>query len=605
MFKAFGGTGDEGSSGANKASSGESFSGSIDPTGLERAAKAARQIDASPNARAALDLTREQEITKQKEFESRTSEYRAAEAHQRAKNIELQGEQQRATLGKQAEYTKGQEQYRDKLERDRQKDVLGMQIQAQRSLKEEERNKDEESVARQEAMRRKTLEYETALRQQADAAKAKAEAQGRIQQQRQNHDLAMQTRRLELRESRKTTLESIKVATSSVGAGLSTFVSDKTKVATTAAGLSAAALGIYSARSFATVVGGYIAARLGKPSLVRETSRITLASLVREPAVSIRRIVSRLSAPKSDTHALNDVVLAPGTHSRLERIARATKNARRHHAPFRNVLLTGPPGTGKTLFAKGLARSSGLEYAIFTGGDLAPLGSAAVTELHKLFDWAATSRRGLLLFIDEADAFLRTRGSAAGASEDMRNALNAFLYRTGEPSSRFMMMMATNRPHEFDEAAADRVDDVIPFDLPSKKERTDMLKLYVEKFLKKAQVQVKLAGDGDWKSFWKKAVDESEGFSGREMAKLVVGWQAAGYSNPTASLTMSEAQAVLAEHIQQKELKDSWAEAQKVLPSNAAQYRGQKSATSSTYFTAADPSLASGTPTNFAGQHLQ
>ena len=57
-----------------------------------------------------------------------------------------------------------------------------------------------------------------------------------------------------------------------------------------------------------------------------------------------------------------------------------------------------------------------------------------MTEVHKLFEWARTSRRGLLLFIDEADAFLRQRSVANGElmSEDLRNALNAFLYRTGE-----------------------------------------------------------------------------------------------------------------------------------------------------------------------------
>ena len=41
-----------------------------------------------------------------------------------------------------------------------------------------------------------------------------------------------------------------------------------------------------------------------------------------------------------------------------------------------------------------------------TGGDVAPLGSQAVTKIHQLFDWASKSRKGLLLFIDEADAFL-------------------------------------------------------------------------------------------------------------------------------------------------------------------------------------------------------
>ena len=72
-------------------------------------------------------------------------------------------------------------------------------------------------------------------------------------------------------------------------------------------------------------------------------------------------------------------------------------------APYRNIMLYGPPGTGKTMFAKNMARNSGMDYAILTGGDVTPLGRTAVTELHKLFDWATTSRRGLLLFVDEAD----------------------------------------------------------------------------------------------------------------------------------------------------------------------------------------------------------
>lgn len=48
----------------------------------------------------------------------------------------------------------------------------------------------------------------------------------------------------------------------------------------------------------------------------------------------------------------------------------------------------------------------GLDYALMTGGDVAPLGPQAVTKIHQLFDWAKKSKRGLLLFIDEADAFL-------------------------------------------------------------------------------------------------------------------------------------------------------------------------------------------------------
>jgi hypothetical protein len=46
-------------------------------------------------------------------------------------------------------------------------------------------------------------------------------------------------------------------------------------------------------------------------------------------------------------------------------------------------------------------RSSGMDYAIMSGGDVGPLGAEAVSELHKLFGWAERSKRGLLLFIDE------------------------------------------------------------------------------------------------------------------------------------------------------------------------------------------------------------
>ena len=43
---------------------------------------------------------------------------------------------------------------------------------------------------------------------------------------------------------------------------------------------------------------------------------------------------------------------------------------------------------------QGLARHSGMDYAVLTGGDIAPLGKDAVTAIHKVFDWANTSKKG-------------------------------------------------------------------------------------------------------------------------------------------------------------------------------------------------------------------
>lgn len=129
----------------------------------------------------------------------------------------------------------------------------------------------------------------------------------------------------------------------------------------------------------------------------------------------------------------------------------------------------GPPGTGKTLFAKKLAMQSGLEYAVMVGSDIAPLGSDAVLELNKIFDWAQNQNNGMILFIDEADAFLRSR--KAGVSEQTRHAINSFLYRTGTPSDKIILVLATNAPETLDVAVHDRIDEVVSFDLPSENER--------------------------------------------------------------------------------------------------------------------------------------
>lgn len=571
---------------------------SFDPTGLERAAKAARELERNPNAAAVLALAREQELAKQAEQTAKRAEYEAYAKQLELQRVEKAGQEQRQTIEKQAELNQSTELYRDKLTRERGKDDLRMRLGAEQQLKEAQRQKDEESVARQEAMRRKTAEYETALRQQAEVAKARAEAEGRIEQQRRNHDLDMEKSRMELAEKRKTILETVSTATSSIGAGLSSFFSDEKKMAGFVATVGAAALGIYAARTATTVTGNYVAARLGKPSLVRETSRLSLADVTRHPLRSLRQLSSR-SASGPDA-ALDGVVLEATTESRLRAIATATANARSYNAPYRNVLLHGPPGTGKTLFAKRLARSSGLEYAIFTGGDVAPLAADGVSSLHKLFDWAETSRRGLLLFIDEADALLRTRSSAA-QGEHMRNALNAFLFRTGAPSERFMVVYASNRPQELDDAANDRIDDIVTFALPSPAERHAMIKQFVQLYLTGARVPVVLEGTsvpadltmtpgvkasaagttpasapgspaadgsailGEWPDVWERVVAETEGFSGREMAKLVIGWQAAAYgaqrSAVTAGrplLTPTTAVAVLQEHHAQKRLKEAW-----------------------------------------------
>ena len=92
---------------------------------------------------------------------------------------------------------------------------------------------------------------------------------------------------------------------------------------------------------------------------------------------------------------------------------------------------------------------------------------------------AESNKNGILLFIDEADAFLRKRRGDQPLSENLRNAINAFLYRTGTQSDKFMLILASNTPEQLDEAILDRIDELVLFEKPKQQERTDILYHYL------------------------------------------------------------------------------------------------------------------------------
>lgn len=261
-----------------------------------------------------------------------------------------------------------------------------------------------------------------------------------------------------------------------IGSGVQALLTDWDKVLTAAGGLSLVALGVYTAKGATGVTSRYIEARIGRPSLINETSRLTFKDMIANPLKMIKRLKAK------PTDALQGVVLEPKLEERLRDIAIATKNTRKNNGFYRNILLHGAPGTGKTMFARKLAEHSGMDYAIMSGGDVAPMGKTGVTAIHKVFDWSKTSNRGLLLFVDEADAFLRKR-SSEHISEDLRAALNAFLFRTSEQNQKFMLILASNTPEQFDYALNDRLDEVVEFLLPGLAERERLIRLYFDKFV--------------------------------------------------------------------------------------------------------------------------
>ncbi|CAG0912610.1 unnamed protein product [Notodromas monacha] len=516
----------------------------FDSGALERAAQAAKELEKSAHAKQALELSKMQESTRQAELQTRAKEFEAAIEQMKLDTKRVEAEERRKTLAEETKQHQQRAQYQDQLTRRRYEDQL---VQQQRQ-QEEQLRLQEESVKKQEAMRRATLERELELRAESDSRRAKAEQEAKGKVARANHDLTMSEIKLQAEERRKTILESISTASSAFGAGFQSFVSDWDKVMTAAAGVSVLAFGVYAARMGTGVAGRFVESRLGKPSLVRDTSRLSLTDAIRHPVLTARqRLVPRIAFWRKSwgaQDALSGVVLEPRLEERLRDIAIATRNTKQNRGVYRNVLMHGPPGTGKTLFAKKLAAHSSMDFAILTGGDVAPMGRDGVTAIHKVFDWASTSRRGLILFVDEADAFLRKR-SSEHISEDLRAALNAFLYRTGDQSDKFMLVLASNTPEQFDWAVNDRLDEMVEFSLPGRDERERLVRLYFDKFI----LQPATGGGGssakrrlkidqfDYGALCSKVADATQGMSGREIAKLAVAWQASAYASESGVLT--------------------------------------------------------------------
>uniref|UniRef100_A0A8C0C842 ATPase family AAA domain containing 3A n=1 Tax=Balaenoptera musculus TaxID=9771 RepID=A0A8C0C842_BALMU len=518
----------------------------FDPTGLERAAKAARELEHSRHAKEALSLAQMQEQTLQLEHQAKLREYEAAVEQLKGEQIRAQAEERRKTLSEETRQHQARAQYQDRLSRQRYED----QLRQQQLLNEENLRKQEESVQKQEALRRATVEREMELRHKNEMLRVEAEARARAKAERDNADITREQIRLKAAEHRQTILESIRTAGTVFGEGFHAFVTDWDKVTATVAGLTLLAAGIYSAKNATSAIGRYVETRLGKPSLVRETSRITLLELLRHP-------------------------VQPSLEARVRDIAIATRNTKKNRSLYRNILMYGPPGTGKTLFARKLALHSGMDYAIMTGGDVTPMGRDGVTAMHKVFDWASTSRRGLLLFVDEADAFLRKRATEK-ISEDLRATLNAFLHRTGQHSSKFMLVLATNQPEQLDWAINDRIGEMVRFDLPRREERERLVRMYFDKYVLKPATEgkqrLKLA-QFDYGKKCSEIAQLTEGMSGREISQLAVAWQAMAYASEDGVLTEAMMDARVQDAIQQHKQKMQWLKAEwsrPLLPSSQA-----------------------------------
>ncbi|XP_021775002.1 ATPase family AAA domain-containing protein 1-like [Chenopodium quinoa] len=150
--------------------------------------------------------------------------------------------------------------------------------------------------------------------------------------------------------------------------------------------------------------------------------------------------------------------------------------------PQKGVLLYGPPGTGKTMLAKAIAKESG---AVFINVRISNLMSKWFGDAQKLVSAVfslAYKLQPAIIFIDEVDSFLgQRRNSDHEALTNMKTEFMALWDGfTTDQNARVMVLAATNRPSELDEAILRRFSQAFEIGMPVRKERAEILRVILK-----------------------------------------------------------------------------------------------------------------------------
>ncbi|KAI5383551.1 uncharacterized protein LOC127105237 isoform X2 [Lathyrus oleraceus] len=162
--------------------------------------------------------------------------------------------------------------------------------------------------------------------------------------------------------------------------------------------------------------------------------------------------------------------------------------------PCRGILLFGPPGTGKTMLAKAIAKEAG---ASFINVSMSTITSKWFGEDEKnvraLFT-LASKVSPTIIFVDEVDSMLGQR-SRQGEHEAMRKIKNEFMSHwdglTTKQGERILVLAATNRPFDLDEAIIRRFERRIMVGLPSVENREKILRTLLAKEKVDAEINFK------------------------------------------------------------------------------------------------------------------
>ncbi|KAJ1974091.1 putative 26S proteasome subunit yta6 [Dimargaris verticillata] len=152
--------------------------------------------------------------------------------------------------------------------------------------------------------------------------------------------------------------------------------------------------------------------------------------------------------------------------------------------PPKGLLLFGPPGTGKTLIGKCIASQSGATFFSISSSSLTSKWVGDGEKMVRALFAVARCNQPAVIFIDEIDSLLTHRTD--GEVEASRRIKTEFLIQfdgcgTGSDDDRILVVGATNRPQEIDEAARRRFRKRLYIPLPEREGRKAIVKNLLRK----------------------------------------------------------------------------------------------------------------------------
>jgi SpoVK/Ycf46/Vps4 family AAA+-type ATPase len=214
--------------------------------------------------------------------------------------------------------------------------------------------------------------------------------------------------------------------------------------------------------------------------------------------------------------SFDDVIIDEDTKDMIQHVlsmfsfrTEASSSSLLDQVSMKGMLLYGPPGTGKTHLCRAIAKASGSNMLSV---DPAAINDMWVGETEKLIKASFTLAAKLfpcVLFIDEIDSLFYRRSSGNQSWE--RSALTQFLQAMdglAKNDNAPLVVVATNRPSDLDEAFLRRLPQKIFFKLPDEESRFKILEL----FLKKDDIDASVDVDD--------LASQTHGYSGSDLRTL-------------------------------------------------------------------------------------